>query len=696
MKRYRINEFWKKRFRVVLAGSGELIQGWSYVDKDVTPFVEAPLVLSEEVNFSVMPEDSPLILVSAPGAVGKSTLAKKIAYECGAVYVDLAKADTVGGNTLSGGIMKSKLGPNWENGKTAILIDGLDEARLRVTLEGYEDFLSDVATIAVDRSEPIPTVLFGRTGAVQDAYLAFSLKGLDVPILEIDYFDPDGAIEFAMEHLCIVDEKKSTKDAQRRSVSKLVEGLSRQTESDGKRFAGYAPVLQSVAESVLHPDGDDQSELIANPHALASEIEQGRFPLSIVGISKAIMDRESGKVKTNLDLSDTSLNNKLYQEDEQILRLAQQIYDVSLPIKYPAGMTSEDMEKYTQAVTGWVQDHPFLISPNTPKPSSAVFEACIIAKILTGNDTPLSSKILRSELGRGLKVNPFLSEFYNPEVVGTIPAEHVGLIYNSFRSRLSIGDNANLTIEANGNREAGHTSYADAEITIERRIQEKPRALKFKVDLTGPLQLGPQVVDVEISVPESEVIVEAQNEAKFFGPVSIQCGELNIESSKVSADGPKDSGTASIFLEAKEFSGNRVESASTMRDDVELSVCWPDCKAHPWHPFASKPSEDVKLSEEEPLRRLRKFIVVFNASGLGKGLLSRHEVKIQDRKMTKGDGQKVLDALLDWKVLTKKDAWYFLNTDTFASVFGCSFHDIRKKEYNQQTRELMQSILKND
>ena len=134
---------------------------------------------------------SSIILVSAPGAVGKSTLARQIAFATRSLYVDLATADPVGANTLSGGLAKSGLYEAWQSGSLAMLIDGLDEARLRVTQEAFEAFLSDVVEISAGRA--VPTVLLGRTGAVQDAWLFLTDQcGDGIAVLEIGYYEPGG------------------------------------------------------------------------------------------------------------------------------------------------------------------------------------------------------------------------------------------------------------------------------------------------------------------------------------------------------------------------------------------------------------------------------------------------------------------------------------------------------------------------
>jgi len=91
MKSYTIEEFWRRRLSVKRVASAKLIQGWSYEEKGLDTFKEAPLTHSIEFGEDSDPNHSSIVLVSAPGAVGKSTLARQIAFATGAVYLDLAK-----------------------------------------------------------------------------------------------------------------------------------------------------------------------------------------------------------------------------------------------------------------------------------------------------------------------------------------------------------------------------------------------------------------------------------------------------------------------------------------------------------------------------------------------------------------------------------------------------------------------------
>ena len=301
MKHYTINGFWIPRLGTSLqAAPSSLVRGWSFEDTGLDTFKEAPLTLStEEFGSDADPIESPVILVSAPGAVGKSTLARQIASVTGSVYVDLAKADPVGGNTLSGGLARSRIYSSWENGTITALIDGLDEATLKTTREGFEAFLSDVAELSAQRT--IPTVLFGRTGAIQDAWLFLTDQCGDVvAMLEIGYYSPDESIDFAEAQLKTAHPNRNHPVVDRQALTLLLDGLRSETASDGDRFAGYAPVLQAVAERVARE---------TNPGALVSQMQQGtQSPVTLQSIVSAILNREQTKLE-NLAFQDPNLDS---------------------------------------------------------------------------------------------------------------------------------------------------------------------------------------------------------------------------------------------------------------------------------------------------------------------------------------------------------------------------------------------------
>jgi pantothenate kinase len=76
---YSIADFWVERLSGISARSECLVKGWHSGVNRLTTFTEAPLLLSENFGEGVDPKLRSLIFISAPGAVGKSTLARQLA-----------------------------------------------------------------------------------------------------------------------------------------------------------------------------------------------------------------------------------------------------------------------------------------------------------------------------------------------------------------------------------------------------------------------------------------------------------------------------------------------------------------------------------------------------------------------------------------------------------------------------------------
>ena len=395
---YTIREFWTPRLeRVTKEATTSFVQGWSFQDEGLNTFEEAPLTLSTEFGGDNDPTKSSILLVSAPGAVGKSTLARQIAYETDSIYIDLADADPVGANTLTGGLARSQLYNSWQAQSVAVLIDGLDEARLKVTQEAFQAFLSDVAELSANRA--VPTVLFGRTGAVQDAWLLLADGEADVAVLEIGYYGPEESVNVAEKSLRELKPSTNFAQVERNALRELLKNLRNQTASDGNRFAGYAPVLQAVARYVA-----DET----NPGALVAQLSSGAQPVTLQTVVADILERERSKLRS-LEFDDPQLMDRLYSPDEQLDILVAHLYN--LPRPQIPDMGPSDAQRYSAALDTWVSDHPFL-GKTLGSTSSAVFDATISARALGSASTSASEASLQKELSKGAAANPFLFEFY--------------------------------------------------------------------------------------------------------------------------------------------------------------------------------------------------------------------------------------------------------------------------------------------
>lgn len=666
---YTIDDFWKKRIPRTHIESSTLAQGWSFEPGAYPTFHEAPLTLNEEMSSPNGVSDASLILVSAPGAVGKSTLARQIAFETGSVYLDLAKAAPVGGNTITGGLVKSNLYESWKKQNMALLIDGLDEARLRVTQEAFQAFLKDVSDLAVQQS--VPTVIFGRTGAIQDAWLYLSLYGAaNVAVLEIGYYNRAASIEFveALLHQRCPDHPHT--EVQHQAVEALLDRLRAQTDSDGDRFAGYAPVLTAVAAHIVSEQ---------NPANLLAKLQKGEQPVTLHTVVSAIIKRERGKLE-GLALRDQSLASTLYNTAEQLDRLVARFY--GLPTPPLIQMTPFDAQTYSSALETWVPEHPFL--DGNKGASSAVFEAVIITHAMKKTDS--SSFAVDQELARGSAANPFVSTFYLTDDENTnVPPEHVGVIYSSLRAQLPIGDSASLSIEGPEDTDANDEMalHAQVEINVSRRDSVQPRVIQFNSDQTGILRLGGYVEDIDANIPLARVEIGPGPQALLFAPISIQCDDLTISSAELIAESTPDRKDSSVYLEANSFSAEQISSIPVLRGEARLMCAWPDSRRHPWTNFSSDPIEIEDPRLDEALRRFRKFVTAFRSHS--KGQLARYQDKIEHARMTKGTGLEVLNLLKNEKILTLSGSMYLLDADRLGAVADVTYAECAARKFNPKT-----------
>lgn len=667
-----IEGFWKPRLNVTNQASESLTKGWQSLNEGLDSFMEAPLALSTELSANSDLEHSSILLVSAPGAVGKSTLARQIAFKTGAIYLDLATADPVGANTLSGGLARSRLYQKWEDESTAVLIDGLDEARLRVTQEALEAFLSDVAQVSLNRR--LPTVLFGRTGAIQDAWLVLIDQGVGLAVLEIGYYGPEKSVAFAEARLRAVCPDSSNAKPQRKAVKLLLARLRERTEIDGDRFAGYAPVLQAVADRVA---------IDRNPSALVAKIERGEQPVTLQGVVSSILERERGKLD-KLPFEEPTLTSSLYSPGEQLDRLVARVYNAPPP-DLPA-MGPKDAQIYDTALDTWVAEHPFL--DGYGRSSSAVFEAMISVHAL--QNTASADTALQRELGRGAAANPFLFEFYSESHAAQssdsgaifLPPQHIGVVYASLRAQLSLGDKASLIVEGREDAKEEEVLRANVEISLDRLGADRPRVLNFESDQTGPIRMGAHFEDVDITAPHAQVEIGPGAEAVLVAPVSIQCEKLLITTEKVIVESPADRLTNAVFLEAGSFESPKMASVPIVRGAAVLAASWPNVLAHPWTSFATEPTPIDDPRAIEALRRLRRIVISFRSHGQGR--LGRFKAKIEHARMTKEAGQAILDAMLKEGILSLEGSMYFLDPDKLMANTGANYFDCMARRFGPQ------------
>lgn len=190
---YKIDDISALLSGVHVVSDNEDGDGWFFSQDLTTDYVPARLSLNENLTGDI--DGARVILISAPGAVGKSVLARELSNKTGSIYLDLSKASSIAGNYVIGGLANKDILSAWNSGSVGLIIDSLDEARLRVTQDSFEDFLLDVSKVSKRNKNPI--IIFGRVGIIEEAWLILSeIHNINCPVFDIEFFNESEATDF--------------------------------------------------------------------------------------------------------------------------------------------------------------------------------------------------------------------------------------------------------------------------------------------------------------------------------------------------------------------------------------------------------------------------------------------------------------------------------------------------------------------
>ncbi|MED5608368.1 hypothetical protein VV867_11795 [Pseudomonas sp. JH-2] len=681
---YSIDNFWKMKFSGVERCTGlSTYNGWIGVTPPDDSYVEAKLSLREGYT----DVGQPIWLVAAPGAVGKSTLAKEICARTGAIYLDLATAATVGGNCITGGLVHTGALDAWRSGKAALVIDALDEARLRVTQPAFEDFLKDIVEVA--RLGSYPIILLGRVGIIEETWTTFNeLEDIELPIFNIDLFDIDQAKVFVARRLTrLASLRHSNNELEYPHLEKLqnqhqavyseivnsvVDGLQGLAGNESKSFVGYAPVLDAVAKVIA-------SE--TNPSRLGDELQNILEGEVLVRLGDEILRRESKKLEDQLRISIHQLPDELYSPEEQLKRLACRLFKLTPPI-LPENIPAQHATAYMGAVESLLPQHPFLDGAGSA-PSNAVFAAYIVVAALRSDDSTLRARGENYSTYMQHTPNPFLYDFYPRANGDIVPIAHVGLLYESVLAKSKMGDIVSLAIDE------GDDKVLEVEIIKGRADEENLDVETFNADSSGILAFGRRVSNISVDASDLFVSLGTGDTLELNAPIAINCSFLEVNCKNIIAKGEPET---AVVLESEEVSASAVTTSPVVRGGVQLMVSWPGSNIFPWTSYSATETNQEEESLGNIIRVFRRLVMAFRSHS--KGRLARYKNKIEHSRMLKGSQGKALLAKLQAdKIVSLEKHMYYLDANALGAKTGASFLDVNLKRYSNKTTEYLKAII---
>ncbi|HWV84962.1 MAG TPA: hypothetical protein VNZ62_05905 [Capillimicrobium sp.] len=326
-------------------------------------FVSPTLRVVEE------PDDPHVTLISARGATGKSTLARELSAVTGAPLWRLDADLAVSADALASRLSRY-LGPNDPLARfratdgAFVIVDSLDEARMRVSGASWAEYMSSIAEVATDGHR---FVLLGRERILDDVWLDLADAGVDAAWYEISHFDAAQRQVYVDARVAGngYDTSNEVYIRARDAVLAALGGTVPGPLSDA--FVGYAPVLDAVVELL------SERNLIAVENTFSAEVQNPERIAVLERVLVSLLEREQGKIEPlarQLELEAA----QAYAPEEQLRWLAADLLDGDPPEL--AWCPHDSRAEYAKQIEPFLRDHPFRSESRWASP---VFSAYVAA-----------------------------------------------------------------------------------------------------------------------------------------------------------------------------------------------------------------------------------------------------------------------------------------------------------------------------
>lgn len=496
-------------------------------EQDVYKYVEPEFVESYS-RINVTPR---FILFSAPGATGKTALAKHICYTRNGIYWDLpenkiaeysfqgAITEAVGFENVSG-FMQSIV-----DGSNFLVIDAFDEAEAGSGRSGIEFFLRDLNNVTRSSLNTCAILLARTESAI---FIKDFLNRNEIPYshYEVGNFAEYNSKTYVKNKIerCGIEISSVVDECIEEQFKEIHRIFSNEGASD---FLGYAPVLDALAASY------NKEKNTVN--LLKATTNGEKNCTLIVKILDDLLEREQTKfIKA---LKNKFAKNKieivweqLYKKEEQLYRIIGMLLfdDSTMFSEISKEIPVDYYDEYLEVVNTQLPQHPFICVRDLNSKmkydfTGPAFKDYVIAYGLAEENT---SEFVNELLAANAKYCPsqLLIEFFELFSGGKVKGEQISLMYNSFKAHANLGDASSLYI-------SGDTKECYVEFVL-TRDGKKNLEIEFSITNIDEGIYISQLSDCYIDVAGKIYIGSATGEARINNSVII-CDELVWSSEQI-------------------------------------------------------------------------------------------------------------------------------------------------------------------
>lgn len=641
-------------------------------------------------------ESGSIIIVSAPGAVGKTTFAKYFSKIKKGYYWDLSKIK-LGDNSFIGTVAKVHGSSNLTNfldaigkGEVCLFLDAFDEAEIRSGLDGIEKFVEEVYNYSKSSIRP-NIVFFSRSETAE--YLHLKLMEVsdceDFSVYEIEYFDQSSALHFIKKEI----EKKQDNSPNihpipfEKAVNAIFNSISKGmneitdpwNDPNTRSFIGYAPVLQTIGNFL---QGQNYGE-VENNFSSQDTIESGIKVIS--NFIEQLLVREQLKLISPLknELSEIeplwSNWDLLFSSDEQIKIILHYVIYREVKV-FPSIEVPKWLEQnYKDSVQNFLPNHPFLKSRNY---SSPAFRDYSLAKLLFTNEF---TNISKSYISSGdFALTQLFTYFYSISHDSICLGEHVGFLYESASAKKKLADGILFTYIEKG-------SFNNYTIEIVDSEGDKSANFCFEclLDDENPLVFERRLVNAEINI-DSVIIFGKPESSIEFADVNVKAKKIIFKANECFFNCYDDS----TILQAE----NVVEDSGILEvkkvGDQSLEVNWPNSQVFPWSEYHNDIYTDIETDPEYQVKiyALQRILSPFRKHKRKE--FAKHSDYIENVIVGSSTIRKsILQLLLNKEVLKKENSLnQFIVNEEKLSEIGITWDNIKKLTSNIDIREFLKTI----
>ena len=548
--------------------------------KAVSILEKAPFYIKPSVTQIIQQRNSKIVLFSAPGATGKSSLAKYVAFSKKALLWDLAN-DRIANHSLSGMLVES-LGTKYfsqfteglSTGKAFLVIDSLDEAEMISGRVALETLLFDLRNIVKDASVP-SVVLCARTETAHFVAEYYSKTETQLPIsqYEIGFFEETNAKEFVKAK---ISEKRIVTKAISNCVDAQFTQIQRLLLSDHEivhSFLGYAPVLEALAISY------DEEENMLRFLQRINSVENSTDIFS--RIMNHILEREHDKVvngfitRCKKEFPEFTNWDDVYSFKEQIIRISDYIiYGEIDHSVYAVDLPRELANEYYEMIDSFLVNHPFLrscteIDNTIVDYTGPAFRDYALARLMTIDSQEGIAREYFSTHKQSVRFpSQLFFDFYEFFSGGEIQPNHFPFLYDAFKSKEVADSISSISIE-----ETDAEIYCDFILMLHSKRGSSEQH-EFSMPSEKQLYIK-QINNAYIDIA-NDVVLGEKSEDAIISNSTVKCKTLILRSPNIflAADLPGETLISCINgIDASQCPGAKFEIRA---DDGRLKVSTPD------------------------------------------------------------------------------------------------------------------------